>query len=195
MRQILETQPTIPGGISDTKSNYRIDAKESSLLSVVREVIAVCTKSEHTQNGVEQIGFHFRLFCVIGERRSVELQTFRLSTATGICTTLILDRNYKSTNKNLIDEHFLKCTEEREYMVKDIVDYLLFDKKRYKCLFDCATGSGCRHWCNVVVKDLEDFGLFAEGTSQAMVAWGDGVAERYPDHMSIPATTGVFYED
>lgn len=195
MSAIRRARPIVPGGQSDTKSTYHSNVEEPKLSAVISRVTAVCSKSELVEEGVLHVGYHFRLFCVIDEDNSVELQTFRLSTSTGICRLLVIDRNYASSNKNQLDKHEMPCVEGREFTIKEVIDYILHVKKRYKYLFDCDTGSGCRYWCNVVVQDLEDFGLLPVGTTVAMVTWGDRVAETDREHMNIPATQGIFYDD
>lgn len=84
---------------------------------------------------------------------------------------------------------------DRTSTAQKVIRHILHIHNRHKYLFDCNKVSGYRYWCNVVVKYLEDFGLLPTGTSLAMEAWGDGVAEIDRRRMNVPATKGTFYED
>ncbi|KAK7696304.1 hypothetical protein QCA50_000958 [Cerrena zonata] len=190
----LQAQPLIPGGESDTKSTYNIGVEEKYMSAKIAEVRAA-TKTELLREGVLRIGYFFRLFLVINRKASVELQTYRLSQATGICNVLVIRRKYVFSTKNLVQQHQMLCANEGNLTVEQVINHIIHVKERYKYKFDCETGSGCRYWCNIVVQDLEDLGLLSAGTAAGMLEWGDGVAELDRSHMSIPATPGTFYQD
>lgn len=190
----IRARPTIPGGVSDTKSDFHIEVSGEYTDATVKRVIAVCTRSDdHDENGVQRVGYYFRLFCAISEEKSVEFQAFRISASSGICRVFAKERPYASTNKNLVAEHRMPCSTESTFTAKQVVEYVIHEKKRYQYTYDKKTGSGCRYWCNVVVQDLEELGLLPPGSASGMVEWGDGVARSDPEWMPEKAVEGTFY--
>ncbi|CAL1700402.1 unnamed protein product [Somion occarium] len=199
-KELTATQPVIPGGISDTKSYHSIAVSDESAAAVVFEVIVVCSTSTQiiyspqNMNGESGTSYHFRIFCVFDDDESVELQAFRISVTSGITNMMVLERHYRVTDKSVLSEHAMQCRKDQTFTVQQIIDHLIVVKKRHQYRFDRATGSGCRYWCNVVVKDLEDLGLLPEGSAAATEQWGNEVAEMDRASMNVPATQGTFYD-
>jgi len=70
-----------------------------------------------------------------------------------------------------------------EFLEKNELDKYIYD----------PTGSGCRWWCTVVIREAERLGLVDVGSLKSLL---DFVAERHqesPERVPLPIRRGVFY--
>jgi hypothetical protein len=74
---------------------------------------------------------------------------------------------------------------------QSILDLLLsLGRNRYTYTAD---GSGCRHWCEVVLQDLEAIGVVAPGATEMFMKRIKEGYERQPSRFPWPSREGAFY--
>ncbi|KAJ3785929.1 hypothetical protein GGU10DRAFT_387102 [Lentinula aff. detonsa] len=99
---------------------------------------------------------HFRLFLILSAppsaERSVELNNFSHNRL--VTTTEIAYRRYLFSRTETFITVEMASTTTPHPTVREVLDHLFNEKKRHLYQLDSDTGSGCRYWCQTVLKDI-----------------------------------------
>ncbi|KAF9029509.1 hypothetical protein BDZ89DRAFT_1065296 [Hymenopellis radicata] len=137
---------------------------------------------------------HFRLYLQLkGEDSSVMLNSSGADREDWIVTTLhIVYYPYPfSTSENKLVVHTIPV--HREFTVHEaIVALLARNRDRYR--LEPQSGSGCRHWCKVVLQDFGEYDWVDAAAAATVEHATSSIKEQYPDvDVPTPAPRGVFF--
>ncbi|KAF8916637.1 hypothetical protein CPB85DRAFT_1250727 [Mucidula mucida] len=155
--------PTLP--IWSTKEHFpaadttrvRVPANQLDQTVNCVTVHAACAAMEDIKTGALTVVAHFRLYLQFeGGKSSVALNSTGEDRDDGTTTLKFDYHKYPfSTSRSKLD--VLTITVRREFTVYEAIAALL-ERNCDRYSLDFESGSGCRHWCEVVLRDFEGYG-------------------------------------
>ncbi|KAF8916630.1 hypothetical protein CPB85DRAFT_1250723 [Mucidula mucida] len=148
---------------------------------------------EDIKTGAVTVVAHFCLYLQLdGGESSIMLNSSGEGFDDGRTVLELIYHDYPfSTSPSKLN--LLTITVHREFTVHEAIEALLGRHcDRYR--LDLESGSGCRHWCEVVLRDFEGYGWVdaeAAATVDDLTRW---IKEKHPDvDVPVPAPRGQFY--
>ncbi|KAF8916612.1 hypothetical protein CPB85DRAFT_1484228 [Mucidula mucida] len=148
---------------------------------------------EDYKTGGATVVAHFCLYLQLeGGESSVALNSTGEDRDDGT-TTLKFDYHEYPFSTSRSKLNVLMITVRREFTVYEAIAALL-ERNRDRYCLDFDSGSGCRHWCEVVLRDFEGYGWVDAEAAATVDQLTSLIKEEHPDvDVPTPAPHGQFY--
>ncbi|GBE81758.1 hypothetical protein SCP_0401310 [Sparassis crispa] len=157
------------------------DEKRSSVVSTVY----ICGSPPSRDPGAI---LHWRIFLALPKRSSIRFDmTPGSDSITGLL--MVTGHQYHTSQSST---RIVVVDAARSDTTADQFISVLLELQRDKYRYD-GSGSGCRYWCTVALKDWERAGLLPAGSHEKLAQSFVDINKENPAQVPMPIREGIFY--